>query len=122
ERRRVERVAADRLRAMRQLPFRSRPEQRVDRVAGVRQRVDERPAEIAGAARDEHCLVHFFVVVNVPDASSSFCPLARSAHVPFAAPASNVAAIDTSAEGSSGKSYFAVILLPSNTIDVTSAL
>lgn len=57
---------------------------------------------------------HCFVTVHVPVRSGLSVPFACAAHVPVALLPSNVAARAISADSSGGKSYFAVILSPSN--------
>jgi hypothetical protein len=66
--------------------------------------------------------VHCFVTVSVPDATSVFPALARSDHVPVAFFSSKVVARTTSAASSGGKSYLALMFLPSNDSDLQFAL
>src|SRR5262249_36526533 len=77
--------------------------------AHLRRVLREEPIELPRRGRRGY----FFSTAHVPPAISLSCPFGRSDHVPFADRSSSVAATTTSALGSSGKSYFAVSLLPS---------
>jgi hypothetical protein len=67
-------------------------------------------------------VTYFFVTVHVPATTSEPSDFARKDHVPFAVFPSKVAVSATSARSLGGKSYFAVIFLPSNDNDLKSAL
>ena len=57
----VERVALHRFAACGELALGTRPRQRANRVAPAQQHGDQRPADVAGTARDEH-VCHYSLI------------------------------------------------------------